>query len=233
MSAELVTYALLGGAGYVAYKKGLIDDFFGTNGAGTLPPGEAQQNSAIARLKDRSLANAYASGTFKDDAFQLSSAPRVTTTKPLGDNTAGAGQTPATTEGKPSTAQQQIQAAAEEKLKQEYEKLSCEAKKKGAAQLNESLGYAAVSPDQACELGYAELSAAIGAGAAIAGCAAIGVGAAVAPLCGIVGAYLGKEVGAWVEKDLIPWMEENWADAALDVASMGATKVYDLFDDWV
>lgn len=213
MSADAVTFALLGAGGYAAYKAGLLDELFGPQGQ--LPPGESRENSAIARLKDKSLANAYAKGGFKDSALRLSSAPRVTE-KP---NNAGTTQLPTTTEKKPDKAETELGAAAKQKLKEEYDKLECGAKKAGAAKLNEQFGTTVVDPNKACDQTFEQVFAAVAAAGAIAGCAAVGLGAAVAPLCGMVGAYLGKEIGAWVKEELMPWLEDVWDGISDEVGS--------------
>jgi len=83
----------------------------------------------------------------------------------------------------------------EQGLRDKYDELASEAKKKGAEVLNETLK---LNPPLKGNESYKQVSSRVGAvaggaaGAAV--CSATGVGAAAAPLCGIAGAYLGQKV---------------------------------------
>lgn len=101
----------------------------------------------------------------------------------------------------------------EKKITEEIDKLSAEAKKKGAEALNKELK---LNPPLTGNEKAKDIVAIASAAAAAAGCGAIpGVGAAVAPLCAIAGAYLGKkgyelaaEAWARIEDDV----REAWDD---------------------
>ena len=120
---------------------------------------------------------------------------------------------------------------AEKRAKEEYNRLSSEAKRRGAAAVNAELG-TNLTGDESFEEASAMIGAAVGGAAAAAGCAAIGA-AAVASQCAVLGAiagnYLGKKLGAWLDET---WDDvEDWAGDAYDEAKEWVGDTWDDFAD--
>ncbi len=84
-------------------------------------------------------------------------------------------------------------------LKAEYDKLTGEAKCKGAEALKQQYPDVQLPPGDCASLPFDVIMGAVGAVAGAAGCSAVGLGGA-APLCAIAGTYLGKSIAPYIEK---------------------------------
>lgn len=101
---------------------------------------------------------------------------------------------------------------AEAKIRDEFNRLGAEAKKRGADAINQSTQAVTginpgVLPTDSFETVSGKVGAAYGNFAATKGCESLGLGAASAA-CGKLGAIVGKFLG----KEIGPYLDEAWAD---------------------
>lgn len=131
-------------------------------------------------------------------------------------------------------AAQQLLHELELKFKEEYDKLTAEAKQKGADALNEAYpGIGVKATDSAAVLGQKIGSYAGGKGAE-AGCTAMGLSdpgslSVCNKLGAMVGAYLGEELGPWISDkwdDLSDWVTDQW-DSVSEGISDAAGDAWD------
>ncbi len=136
------------------------------------------------------------------------------------------GGTPGTIE----RAKEEIRRKAEQKIKEEYDKLSKEAKKRGAEELNKQLK---LDPPLTGDESWGDISKIVG------GVAGAAVGTYVCgPICGklgaIAGAYLGDKMSKYIEEnwdDVKDWAEENWDDAVDEIGDL-ASDAYNTVKFW-
>lgn len=122
-------------------------------------------------------------------------------------------------------------AKAEARAKAEYNKLSAEAKRKGAAALSSKLG---ISPPLTGQESWAELGKKVGGVAGAAACGSIPGGAIAIPLCSIVGAYLGAKLSDWLSGQygkISTEIEDTYGDAKAAVID-AAGDVYEEISSW-
>jgi len=97
-------------------------------------------------------------------------------------------------------------------LEEQWKNADEVAKAKAADKLNKELK---LDPPLTGHETWGEMWAVVAGAAGTAACAATGYGAAVAPLCGIVSAWLGQKLGDWMEKKwpaIKAWAAEKWGD---------------------
>jgi hypothetical protein len=104
-----------------------------------------------------------------------------------------------------------------DKVKEEYNKLSCDAKKDGAERLKKKYPTIQLDPDKACDMSYEDLAKIAGGAVAAAACNAIpGVGTLASPMCAIAGAYVADKIEQWIENnwdDASNWIQNEASDA--------------------
>lgn len=92
------------------------------------------------------------------------------------------------------------------KLKEEYDKLTAAAKKKGAELLNEEFPGLNMTGNETFEQASEKIGSQLGGEGAAAACTAYPPTSAAAPLCGILGKFAGKYLG----RELGPYLRDAW-----------------------